>query len=132
MTRASDLRNVPHTLRLDDEETQMEAAQVFVANFGRMLPLIAPRPPVRPNDGLLDVIVIAASGPLPALLASWEALRSDGFGERDGRVFRARARKVRIETEPDRLVELDGSVVGRTPLVASVVPGGLHVIVPAR
>jgi diacylglycerol kinase (ATP) len=133
VARTSSLHNVPHTLRLDGEVTQMEAAQVFVANFGKMLPLIAPRPPVRPDDGLLDVIVVTASGPLPALLASWEAVRSDGLGESDGgHVFRARAREVRIETEPDRLVELDGSVVGRTPVVASIVPRGLSVIVPAR
>ncbi|HYM82592.1 MAG TPA: hypothetical protein VEY67_00380, partial [Candidatus Dormibacteraeota bacterium] len=133
VARTSSLRNVPHTLRLDGETTQMEAAQVFVANFGRMLPLIAPRPPVRPDDGLLDVIVVTASGPLPALIASWEAIRSDGIGESDGgHVFRARAREVRIETEPERLVELDGSVVGRTPVVASVVHRGLSVIEPAR
>lgn len=133
VARASNLRNVPHTLRLDGETTQMEAAQVFVANFGKMLPLIAPRPPVRPDDGLLDVIVVTASGPLPALFASWEAIRADGFGESDGgHIFRARARKIRIETDPDRLVELDGSVVGRTPVVVSVVPRALSVIVPRR
>jgi diacylglycerol kinase family enzyme len=47
-------------------------------------------------------------------------------------VFRARARDIRVETEPDRLVEIDGSIVGRTPARASVVAGGLSVIVPRR
>jgi diacylglycerol kinase family enzyme len=44
-----------------------------------------------------------------------------------GPIFRAQAREVRIETEPSRLVETDGSVVGRTPLVATIRPGALTV-----
>jgi YegS/Rv2252/BmrU family lipid kinase len=132
VTQTGGLRNVPHVLTLDGEAMELEAAQVFVANLGRMLPLIEPRPPVRPDDGLLDVIVISASGPVPALLAGWEAIRQDGLGRSDGgHVFRARARTVRVDTDPDRTVEADGSVVGRTPLRARVVPGGLSVVVPA-
>lgn len=129
--QTSGLHNVPHVLTLDGEVMELDAAQVFVANLGRMLPLVEPRPPVSPDDGLLDVIVIMASGPIPALLAGWEAMRQDGLGQSDGgHVFRARARKVRIETKPARLVEADGSTVGRTPLKASVVPDGLCVMVP--
>lgn len=133
VARASSLHNAPHTLTLDGETTEMEAAQVFVANFGKMLPVVTPRPRVSGTDGLLDVIVVTASGPLPGLLAAWEAIRQDDLGVSDGgRVFRARAREVRIETDPPRLVETDGSVLGRTPVAASVVPGGLRVIVPRR
>jgi diacylglycerol kinase family enzyme len=133
VTQTGGLRNVPHVLTIDGAVIELEAAQVFVANVGRMLPLLEPRPPVSPEDGLLDVIVITASGPLPALLAGWEAMRQDGMGRSDGgHVFRARARKVRVETKPVRVVEADGSVVGRTPLRATVVPGGLRVMVPAR
>ena len=132
VTQTGALRNVPHVLTLDGSTTEMEAAQVFIANVGRMLPLLEPRPPVSPDDGLLDVIVITASGPIPALLAGWEAMHQDGLGRSDGgHVFRARARKVRVETRPVRVVEADGSVVGRTPLRAKVVPGGLCVLVPA-
>lgn len=132
VAHASGLRNVPHVLTLDGRRTELEAAQVFVANLGRMLPLLEPRPPVAPDDGLLDVIVVMASGPLPALLAGWEAMRQDGLGRSDGgHIFRARAREVRIETAPVRLVEIDGSVVGSTPVEASVRPGDLSIMVPA-
>ena len=125
------IRNVTHTITLDGVQSTMEAAQVFIANFGRMLPMVAPRRRVRPDDGLLDVIVIRASGPVPGLLAGWEALLQTELGESSGgRVFRAQAREVRIETEPSRLVETDGSVVGKTPLVASILPGALIVMVP--
>ena len=125
------IRNVTHEITLDGVQSTMEAAQVFIANFGRMLPMVAPRRRVRPDDGLLDVIVIRASGPVPGLLAGWEALLQTELGESSGgRVFRAQAREVRIETEPSRLVETDGSVVGKTPLVASILPGALIVMVP--
>jgi YegS/Rv2252/BmrU family lipid kinase len=125
------LRNVPHTVTLDGDATRVDAAQVFIANAGRMLPLLEPKPPVVPDDGLLDVIVVAAGGPVQALAAAWEATRQDELGETDsGRVVRARARSIEVTAKPPRLVELDGSVIGRTPVRATVVPGGLCVLVP--
>jgi len=88
---------------------------------------------VKADDGLLDVFVIRASGPLPALLAGWEAISDTRLGDHDGgRVFRAKARKVRIETRPSRRVETDGSVVGRTPVTLSVRRRALTVMVPRR
>jgi len=125
------IHNAPHAITLDGVRSETEAAQVFVANFGRMLPVVAPRRQVRGDDGLLDVIVVRASGPLPGLLAGWEALMQKDLGESSGgHVFRAQAREIRIETDPPRLVETDGSVVGRTPLVASIRPAALIVMVP--
>ena len=125
------LKNVQHTVTLDGAETTIGAAQVFIANAGRMLPMLEPKPPVVPDDGLLDVIVVTAGGPVQALAAAWEATRQDELGETDsGRVFRARARSIEVRTRKPRLVELDGSVVGETPVRASVVPGGLCVLAP--
>lgn len=127
------IRNVAHAITLDGVVTETEAAQVFIANFGKMLPFVAPRQPIEPDDGLLDVIVVRASGPLPGLLASWEAIRQDGLGESDGgHVFRARAREVRIEATPDRLVETDGNALGKTPIVVTIRPRALRVIVPSE
>ncbi|MHB8460666.1 MAG: diacylglycerol/lipid kinase family protein [Candidatus Limnocylindrales bacterium] len=124
------IHNAPHVITLDGVRSETEAAQVFVANFGRMLPVVAPRRQIRGDDGLLDVIVVRASGPIPGLLAGWEALMQKDLGESSGgHVFRAQAREIRIETEPRRLVETDGSAVGRTPLVASIRPAALIVMV---
>jgi diacylglycerol kinase (ATP) len=125
------LTNVPHSVTLDGDATTVDAAQVFIANAGRMLPMLEPKPPVLPDDGLLDVIVVTAGGPVQALAAAWEATRQDELGETDsGRVARARARSIEVAAKPPRLVELDGSVVGKTPVRVSVVPGGLCVLVP--
>lgn len=129
--QAGTIRNVEHRITLDGDVTTTRAAQVFVANFGKMLPFVEPRRPVDPDDGFLDVIIVRAAGPLPGLLASWEAMRQSELGESDGgHVFRARAREIRIETDHDRLVETDGSAIGKTPIVVTVRPGALRVIVP--
>jgi YegS/Rv2252/BmrU family lipid kinase len=127
------VRNVTHEITIDGVHTTTEAAQVFIANFGGMGGLVEPRRKIRPDDGLLDVIIVRASGPLPALLAGWEALRQRDLGESaPGHVIRAHALEVRIETDPPRLVETDGSVVGHTPITATIRRAALTVIEPAR
>jgi diacylglycerol kinase (ATP) len=123
--------NVSHDITIDGVKTTTDAAQVFIANFGRVGGPMQPRRKVRADDGLLDVIIVRASGPIPALLAGWEALRQKDLGESGpGHVLRAQAREVRVETKPSRLVEIDGSVVGKTPLVATIRPAALTVIEP--
>jgi diacylglycerol kinase family enzyme len=78
------------------------------------------------------VFVARARGPLDALAAGWEALRgSVGSTGRGRRVLRARARRVEIRVRPRRVVELDGSEVGRTPVKIKVRPACLVVLVPA-
>jgi len=124
--------NITHEITLDGVTTETEAAQVIVANFGRMMAGLSPRRPVLPDDGLLEVIVVRASGPISALPAAWEALRQTDLGDSSGgHAFRAQARKVRIATTNPRLVEIDGNVVGRTPVDVSILPAALSVIVPA-
>lgn len=124
------IRNVTHEITLDGVRSTTEAAQVLIANFGRVPAGLKVRG-VRADDGLLDVFIVRASGPLPALLAGWEALRTTEQGENgSGRVFRAQARKIRVETTPKRKVETDGSVVGKTPFTASIRPRALTVMVP--
>lgn len=126
------VRNVAHEITIDGRAGTMMATQVFVANFGRMGLAIEPRLEIVPDDGLLDVIVVRASGPLPGLLAGWEALRQGKLGKSsDGHVIRARARTVKVRTDPSRLVETDGSVIGATPIKVSIRPAALTVIVPA-
>jgi YegS/Rv2252/BmrU family lipid kinase len=130
--RQAKVRDVTHQVTLDGVHESMEATQVLIANFGGMGEGVRTRLEVEPDDGLLDVLVIRASGPLGGLLAGWEALRQDEPGESpEGHVYRTRSRKIRITTTGRRLVETDGSVVGRTPIRVSVRPSALTVVVPA-
>jgi YegS/Rv2252/BmrU family lipid kinase len=130
--RSRHMRNATHEITIDGERSTMEAAQVFVANFGRMGAGFEPRLQVEADDGLLDVMVVRAEGSIPGLLAGWEALRQGELGESSaGHVFRARARKVKLSSVPPCLVETDGSVVGLTPIKVTIRPAALTVIVPA-
>ncbi len=129
--QAGALHPVPHMITIDGVRHTMDATQVIIANFGKMLPVVQPRRRIRGDDGRLDLIVIRAAGAIPALLAGWEVLTRPDLGESDsGRLFRSKARKVRVETKPARLVEADGSVVGPTPVTASIRPLALTVLVP--
>jgi YegS/Rv2252/BmrU family lipid kinase len=132
MRQAQHVRDVTHRITLDGEPSTRKAIQVFVANFGQIGSLIQPRREIQPDDGLLDLIVIRASGPLRGLLAGGEALLQRDLGSTGaGNVFRAQAKDVRVEARHRRLVETDGSVIGTTPIVVSIRPHALTVIEPA-
>jgi len=129
--RQGQVKDVAYEVTIDGEARPMDAAQILIANFGKMGAGVRSRLEVEPDDGLLDLIAISAAGPLGGLLAGLEALRQDEPGETpEGHVFRTRAGKVRVATASRRLVELDGSVVGKTPIWVSVRPAALTVIVP--
>ncbi len=125
--------DVEHEITVDGRTITTAAAQVFVANFGRIGPIVSPRRRVVPDDGQFDVFVVKASGPVDGLLAGWTALRQRKLGETaDGRVLRVRARDVEITSTPRQLVETDGSVIGRTPIRVRMRPAALRVIAPNR
>jgi len=130
---ARELRNVPHRLTIDGAIREIDAAEVIVANFGELVPgLLRPRLPVVPDDGLLDVVVVAAGGPIEGLRGVWAALSHPSPGkDRSGRVFRTTAAEVRVEAEPDQPVELDGDLRGQTPFTARVVPRAISIFVPS-
>ncbi len=131
LRQARHVRDVTHEITLDGARSTQLAAQVFIANFGRIGSLLRPRREIQPDDGLLDVIVVRAPGPLRGVLAGMEALWQRELGSTaTGNVYRAQAREIRVETSRGRLVETDGSVIGRTPIVASVRPAALTVIEP--
>ncbi len=79
------------------------------------------------------MIIVRASGPISGLRAGFDALRQRDLGETGGgRVFRARAREVTVTSKPRQLVETDGTVIGRTPITASIRPQALRVIAAPR
>jgi diacylglycerol kinase family enzyme len=127
------VREVRHEITIDDRTLTTAAAQVFVANFGRIGALVQPRRRVIPDDGVFDVFVVKAAGPVEGLMAGWSALNQRRLGETsDGRVLRARATEVTVKSTPPQLVETDGTVIGRTPISVRLRPGALRVMAPKR
>jgi YegS/Rv2252/BmrU family lipid kinase len=127
------VQEVKYEITIDGKTLKTAAAQVFIANFGRVGSIVEPRRRVIADDGKFDVFVVKAGGPVEGLLAGWSALRQKQLGETsDRRVLRARATEVTVTSTPAQLVETDGSVIGKTPISARIRPAALRVMAPAR
>jgi diacylglycerol kinase family enzyme len=110
------------------EPVRMRASAVIVGNVGLLrggLPLM---PAARPDDGLLDAVVLNARG-----LAAWVAVAAQVLMRRAGSERLTRIQFSRLRLEVDRLQpwELDGEFMGETrQLAVTAVPGKLVLRVP--
>jgi len=120
---------VPHRITVDGELLETGAATVLVANCGEVIPpFLKLGAGIAPDDGLLDVVVLSATGVAQSIGVLWQLVRGTRNGS--GRVQYARGHEVRIEATPARPVQLDGELAGSTPLVAVVMPAAIKVLVP--
>jgi YegS/Rv2252/BmrU family lipid kinase len=121
-----DIRSTMHVITIDGVEYDAHAAMVLVANCGEVIPpFVRLRAGIRPDDGLLDVVVLQANSFGQSVRAVWNLLRSS-----DTLVGFASGREIRVETDPVQPVQLDGEPGGFTPFTATVVPGAIHIMVP--
>jgi diacylglycerol kinase family enzyme len=117
------------TLIADDRPAiRVRASAVIVGNVGWLrggLPLL---PDARPDDGMLDAIVITALG-----WAAWTVLAAHVLMRRGRtqRVTRFQFRRLQVQLERPQPWELDGEVMGTTrQLVVAAQPGRLLLRVP--
>ena len=129
-----ELRSGPWHITVDGREYDANASLVLVANCAEVIPpLVMFRSTVRPDDGILDVIVLRADNLAESVRAVWDLLREAEGGERGGRgaafVGFARGREVTVESFPPQPMQFDGDGAGETPFTATVVPGAIEVYV---
>src|SRR5215212_9982841 len=127
VARDFDVREV--MLYLDGEERRVRAVNMAIGNCryaGGGWPA-APR--ANPEDGLLDVVVIEDVGIKEVLTLAPAALARSDYVDKEG-VFSARAKKIRVETEPGGLdFTVDGEVIGDEPVEFEVISHALNVVV---
>ena len=128
------VRSAAHVITVDGERFETSASMVLVANCGEVIPpFVRLAAGIRPDDGLLDLVVVRADGFGQSVRAVWDILRSappvEGF---DGHVSYARGREIRVESDPAQPVQLDGEAGGETPFTVSVVPRAIRILVPGR
>jgi diacylglycerol kinase family enzyme len=127
-----EMRSAHFHITVDGAEYDAHAASVLVANCGEVIPpVIKLGHGITPDDGLLDVVVIRGDGLVDAMRAVWHVLW-DLPPERAGGSFigYARGKVIRIESDSEQPVEMDGDAAGVTPFTAEVVPGAIQVVVP--
>jgi diacylglycerol kinase (ATP) len=123
--------SAPIRLTIDGTETQLEAAMVLVCNCADLMPpMLRVHADIRPDDGVLDVVVLRAHGAWQSMTAFLELILNSSGG-RSKQVWRGRGRSVRLATEgaTGMPAQLDGELSGTTPLEVQVLPGALRVLV---
>lgn len=117
----------------DGQSFEIRAATVLIANIGHifhaMLPVelsIAPKSSV--NDGFFDICIFAPRTLPDVAAVLWKVANRQYTG--DPRMIFLRAREIRIDADPPVISQIDGDVVGTTPLSASVIASGARLIVP--
>ncbi len=123
----------PWTFRItvDDRQISTDAKMVLVANGSFVLdPRFEVGRGIRPDDGLLDVIVFTP----PNFAATTDIVSRMAIGqiERSNYVRQYTGKHVVVESDPPAPVECDGDVIGTTPVTLDVIPGAITLLVPAR
>ena len=122
-----------YTITADGREFTVSAATVIVANVGQIVYDLLPvdlriGPGVSFHDGMLDVCIFAPRTLSDVAAVLWRVARGQYVG--DDRMIYLRARDIRIESETPVVTQVDGDVVGETPLAVRAVEGGVRVLVP--
>ncbi len=83
-------------------------------------------PETNPEDGILDRVAMEVAGAAATLSVVFRVVAGADYPRSEG-VFSARARRVRVESEPGLRFTADGEPVGEAP--AEFVPCALKMIV---
>ncbi len=120
---------IPFRITLDGEAAEREAMLVAVANTRSYGAGMRVCPDARPDDGLLDVLVLGAVPKGEFLRTFPRVYRGSHTGH--PAVTLRRARRVEIEAlDGDVVAYADGERAGPAPLTCAVEPGALRVLAP--
>jgi diacylglycerol kinase family enzyme len=115
-------------LTVDGLQVQTEGLTCIIANSGSMgRPGIVLSPQINVSDGLLDAVVVTRTD-LPSLVALAASVL--GKSENPPALQLWQAREITVVAEPPQTVQVDGEIVGETPVTARVIPQAVRVLVP--
>jgi YegS/Rv2252/BmrU family lipid kinase len=108
---------------------ERRVAMVMIANVGAVLgERLVLGPEIRPDDGMLDACLFSPNSMRDALrIVRRMAVRD--FAD-DPCVLYVAGRHIRVETDPPRLWQADGDVMGMTPFEAAIEPLVVRLLVP--
>jgi diacylglycerol kinase (ATP) len=129
---ASRIEAVPYRITVDGRLIELEASIAMITNVGDLVPgVIRPRLAALPDDGQLDLFVVAARGVVDGIRGLADhLLRTTTGGDSTSRTLRFRCRSARVESVPPEPIQVDGDPCGTGAIEVSVLPGALRVLVP--
>jgi len=121
-----------YIIEADGKIYRGRAAEIFVANYGVVgFNLIESALDIHPDDGKVDVLIFKTRTILDIPVALWNAII-----RRKKRMPKyqqiSAVSKVAIKTNPPLPVQADGELLGDTPIVLTVLPRSVKVIVPQQ
>ena len=119
------------TITIDDgQPLRAEAVGVLVGNVGQLQAGVTLMPDARPDDGLLDVIVLAPRTVVDWHALFWRILRRQPDSGSQADIYRGK--QVRIQSAVTVPLEFDGDLRGEaTELRVTVLPGALLLRCPS-
>lgn len=122
-------------IETDDEKFTVNAAAITIANAAPPTSLLAQGPAgIIYDDGMLDVTIVAPQNRSGAISASYHLLKTSLQGsavERDDLSY-FRTKYLKIATDPEQKIVLDGEITGNTPLEINCLPHSLKVFLPTK
>jgi YegS/Rv2252/BmrU family lipid kinase len=119
---------VRYQITVDGQVIETEGITCTVANIGSVgLSPITLAPGIDASDGWLDVVVVRRAD-LTALVDL--AASVVGGLKRPLALERWRGRKVQIIADPPQSVQVDGDVVGQSPLAVELLPQAIEILAP--
>jgi YegS/Rv2252/BmrU family lipid kinase len=119
------LRTYPLRLTFDGRSESVDACFAVVSNSRYTGTTFFIAPEAKIDDGLLDLVVLKK-------LSRWRIIQIfktifSGAHVREPEVAYHQARKITIDTENPRVLNVDGEVLGRTPIEVECLPRDLRV-----
>lgn len=133
LVQLAELAQFSVEIATEKETVRCRAVNVTVANVAPAKTVLAQGPAaIIPDDGALDVTIVAASTLGDVVLAGLHLLRTTALGEAATRdnVGYLSAASVRITTDPPQTPLVDGEVLPSEPLEIVCVPASLTVMTP--
>ena len=123
-----DTKSAHYRITLDGQQVEADGITCLIDNAGNMgIQGFQPAKDIRVDDGLLDVLLLGPKGLVNLTSSGSSLLDTD---KEKPPIEHWQARQIAIEVDPPQPVQVDGEMVGDTPISAEVLPGALKVIVP--
>jgi YegS/Rv2252/BmrU family lipid kinase len=118
-------------LTVDGEVKEMRASAVLIANFGAVMNnLIAFGDGIQRDDGVLNACVYSPGNVFDAARILWKMARKNFTP--DPCIYYRSGSSFMIETDPPRIGQADGELIGNSPFSVTVDPLAARVLVPRR